>query len=88
MRKTPGQGQLVYRLDKNSYMASKPDILLVDDDERLRNAAGKCSPPEATASPWPLPAGSTGDVESDVALVVSDLRLPDLDGIALFEDDP
>ena len=68
-------------------MANAPDILLVDDDERLRRPPARCSPPRAIASSAP-PAGprlwkSWGKMR--VALVICDLRLPDLDGIALLK---
>ena len=68
-------------------MANRPQILLVDDDERLRNAAGKV----LAAEGYRVASASTGwealDMlkESSVALLISDLRLPDLDGIALLK---
>ncbi len=68
-------------------MASKPDILLVDDDERLRSAAGKV----LAAGGHRVAMASSGREaleklnQETVALVVSDLRLPDLNGIALLK---
>ena len=68
-------------------MASKPVILLVDDDERLRNAVTKVLTAEGHRV---ICAGSGGEAlerlqTQSVALVVSDLRLPDLDGIELLK---
>ena len=68
-------------------MASQPDILLVDDDERLRNAAGKVL---AAGGHRVVMASSGREAlerlnQETVALVVSDLRLPDLNGIALLK---
>ena len=59
-------------------MASQPDILLVDDDERLRNAAGKVL---AAGGHRVVMACSGREAlerlnQETVALVVSDLRLP------------
>ncbi len=68
-------------------MANRPQILLVDDDERLRNAAGKV----LAAEGYRVASAECGrealDMlkESSVALLISDLRLPDLDGIALLK---
>lgn len=62
-------------------------ILLVDDDERLRRAAGKV----LSAENYEVLSAATGGEalarlkESAVALVVCDLCLPDLDGIALLK---
>jgi two-component system, NtrC family, response regulator HydG len=68
-------------------MAARPHILLVDDDERLRTAAGKVL---AAGGYRVLSAASGGEAleilqQQAVALVISDLRLPDLDGIALLK---
>ena len=68
-------------------MNHSPSILLVDDDERLRTAAGKVL---ATDGYRVVGAASGQEAleklkEVAVALVVSDLRLPDLDGIALLK---
>ena len=68
-------------------MAGAPNILLVDDDERLLNAAGKVL---AGGSHRVAMAGSGREAldrlrQQNVALVVSDLRLPDLDGLALLK---
>ena len=68
-------------------MKDRPQILLVDDDERLRNAAGKVL---AAAGYRVAGAGSGGEAlewlkEPGVALLIGDLRLPDLDGIALLK---
>ncbi len=68
-------------------MPVKPDILLVDDDERLRNAAGKV----LAAGGHRVVLASSGREalerlnQEGIALVVSDLRLPDLDGITLLK---
>ena len=62
-------------------------ILLVDDDERLRNAGGKV----LAAGGYRVVGAANGREaleklrEIAVALVVSDLRLPDLDGIELLK---
>jgi len=68
-------------------MANRPQILLVDDDERLRNAAGKVLANEGYRVAG---VGSGREAldqlkEPGVALVIGDLRLPDLDGIALLK---
>ena len=68
-------------------MTARSHILLVDDDERLRNAAGKV----LTAEGYRIVSAASGREalerlnQETVALVVSDLRLPDLDGIALLK---
>jgi len=68
-------------------MANRPHILLVDDDERLCNAAGKV----LTAEGYHVASASSGQEaldmmrEENLALLISDLRLPDLDGIALLK---
>ena len=68
-------------------MARKPDILLVDDDERLRNVVGKV----LAAGGHRVVTASSGQEaletlnQETVALVVSDVRLPDLNGIALLK---
>ena len=68
-------------------MNNHPTILLVDDDERLRTAAGKV----LAAGGYRVVSAATGREaleklkEVAVALVVSDLRLPDLDGIELLK---
>ena len=68
-------------------MAVCSHILLVDDDERLRTAAGKVLAAEGYRV---LSAASGQEAlavlrQQAVALVISDLRLPDLDGIALLK---
>jgi DNA-binding NtrC family response regulator len=68
-------------------MLARSRILLVDDDERLRIAAGKVLAAEGYSV---VAAGSGREAlevlrQQAVALVVSDLRLPDLDGIALLK---
>jgi DNA-binding NtrC family response regulator len=68
-------------------MAAASHILLVDDDERLRSAAGKVLAAEGYRVDS---AANCADAlekikEETVALVVSDLRLPELDGIALLK---
>jgi DNA-binding NtrC family response regulator len=68
-------------------MAHQPDILLVDDDERLRTAAGKVLKGEG----YSVASAASGYEALDrlkqggVALLISDLRLPDLDGLALLK---
>jgi two-component system response regulator HydG len=68
-------------------MKDAPDILLVDDDERLRRAAGKVLEAEG----YHVIIAATGQEamtalkQNCVALVISDLRLPDLDGITLLK---
>ncbi len=68
-------------------MAARSCILLVDDDERLRIAAGKV----LAADGYRVVSAASGHEalevlkRESVALVVSDLRLPDLDGIALLK---
>lgn len=68
-------------------MSSALNILLVDDDERLRRAAGKVLADEG----YHIVNAASGSEalealkQNDVALVISDLRLPDLDGIALLK---
>ncbi len=68
-------------------MTNAPQILLVDDDERLRRAAGKV----LAAEGYLVTVAASGAEALEcfkqpaVALVVSDLRLPDLDGIALLK---
>jgi DNA-binding NtrC family response regulator len=68
-------------------MTSASHILLVDDDERLRRAASKVLADEG----YQVAAAASGAEglehlkQPGLALVVSDLRLPDLDGIALLK---
>jgi DNA-binding NtrC family response regulator len=68
-------------------MNNPPQILLVDDDERLRRAAGKV----LAAEGYLVTDAASGAealkrlMQPGVALVVSDLRLPDLDGIVLLK---
>jgi two-component system response regulator HydG len=68
-------------------MATEPIILLVDDDERLRTAAGKV----LAAEGYRVVSAASGREALDalkqqsVELVISDLRLPDVDGIALIK---
>ncbi len=68
-------------------MSDRPKILLVDDDERLRNAAGKV----LVAGGYRVAGAGSGREalellrEPGVALVIGDLRLPDLDGIVLLK---
>jgi DNA-binding NtrC family response regulator len=68
-------------------MATRETILLVDDDERLRIAAGKVLTSEGYRVAM---AGSGQEAldrlsEPSLALVIADLRLPDLDGLALLK---
>jgi two-component system, NtrC family, response regulator HydG len=68
-------------------MAARTRILLVDDDERLRVAAEKV----LAAEGYGVVSAASGQEALEIlrqeafALVVSDLRLPDLDGIALLK---
>jgi two-component system, NtrC family, response regulator HydG len=68
-------------------MTSRPNILLADDDERLRTAAGKV----LTAEGYRVTSVGSGRAalnslrDTEVALLIADLRLPDLDGIALLQ---
>ena len=68
-------------------MTNPAQILLVDDDERLRRAAGKV----LAAEGYQVTVAASGAEalerlkQPDVALVVSDLRLPDVDGIVLLK---
>jgi DNA-binding NtrC family response regulator len=68
-------------------MAGNPNILLVDDDERLRAAAAKV----LTHESYRVVSAGFGREALDllkqhaIALVICDLRLPDLDGIALLK---
>ncbi|HKI69127.1 MAG TPA: sigma-54 dependent transcriptional regulator, partial [Verrucomicrobiae bacterium] len=68
-------------------MATEPRIMLVDDDERLRIAAGKVLATEG----YRVAMAASGQECLDflklqrIALVITDLRLPDLDGIALLK---
>ncbi len=68
-------------------MAARSHILVVDDDERLRNAAGKV----LAAEGYRVVSAASGREALEIlqqeafALVISDLRLPDLDGIALLK---
>ncbi|MBU6411045.1 MAG: sigma-54 dependent transcriptional regulator, partial [Verrucomicrobia bacterium] len=68
-------------------MAAQPDILLVDDDERLRMAAEKVLAAEgySVVSAPSAAAAVEALKQHRVALVVTDLRLPDQDGIALLK---
>ena len=77
----------ISRWRKRPDMANKPIILLVDDDERLRNAVTKVLTAEGHRV---VCAGSGGEAldrlqDSKRGAGVSDLRLPDLDGIALLK---
>jgi DNA-binding NtrC family response regulator len=68
-------------------MAGQSHVLLVDDDERLRAAAGKVL---AIGGHHVITAASGQEAleklkQNAIALVVSDLRLPDLDGIILLK---
>jgi two-component system response regulator HydG len=68
-------------------MTTPPHLLLVDDDERLRKAAVKV----LTAEGYQVTGAALGAealerlTDPDLALVISDLRLPDLDGLALLK---
>ena len=68
-------------------MPTRPNILLVDDDERLCTAASKVLIGEG----YQVTSVGTGQAALDylrhkeVALLIADLRLPDSDGIALLQ---
>ena len=68
-------------------MASKSSILFVDDDERLGTAAGKV----LTSQGYRVSVATSGREaltvlkQQGAALVVSDLCLPDVDGIVLLK---
>ena len=68
-------------------MADAPQILLVDDDERLRRAASKV----LAADGYQVAVAASGTEalaglkQPGLALVISDLRLPGLDGLALLK---
>lgn len=68
-------------------MTARPHILLVDDEERLRTAAGKV----LAAEGYRVISAASGQEalailkQKVVTLIISDLRLPDLDGIALLK---
>lgn len=66
---------------------AKPNILLVDDDERLCTAAGKVLAGQCYRVGFAASGREALDTlkQQSVALVISDLRLPDLDGIALLK---
>jgi two-component system response regulator HydG len=68
-------------------MASKSNILLVDDDERLGTAACKVLSGEGYCVSIATSGREALEVlkRQNAALVVSDLRLPDLDGLALLK---
>jgi DNA-binding NtrC family response regulator len=69
-------------------MAARAHILLVDDDERLRNATAKVLAAEGYSVVRAASGRQALEIlkQEAVALVVSDLRLPDLDGIALVKE--
>lgn len=68
-------------------MTTRPHILLVDDEERLRIAAGKV----LTAEGYRVISTASGREalailkQKTVTLIISDLRLPDLDGNTLLK---
>ncbi len=68
-------------------MAARPNILVVDDDERMRTAVNKV----LTAEGYRVVCAGSGREALDllkaqgIPLVISDLRLPDLDGLALLQ---
>jgi two-component system response regulator HydG len=68
-------------------MTGAPDILLVDDDERLRKAAARV----LAADGFQVVSAATGREALELMkhnsadLVICDLRLPDLDGLALLK---
>ncbi len=68
-------------------MPAVPTVLLVDDDERLLRAAGRV----LTGAGYPVVTAGSGREalaalqQQPVAVAVCDLRLPDLDGIALLQ---
>lgn len=68
-------------------MAGKANILLVDDDEHLRTAAGKVLKSEGYRVATAESGLEAMDAlkEPGIVLLISDLRLPDIDGIALLK---
>ena len=68
-------------------MAGNPNILLVDDDAHLRTAVGKV----LKGGGYRVACAASGREALDmlredaVTLVISDLRLPDIDGVALLK---
>jgi DNA-binding NtrC family response regulator len=68
-------------------MATRANILLVDDDERLRNVAGKV----LTAEGYRVFTAGSGREALDlvqgesIALLIADLFLPDIDGLTLLK---
>lgn len=68
-------------------MATKTNLLLVDDDKRLGTAAGKVLADEGYNVRIVTSGREALDVleQQEIALVVSDLRLPDVDGITLLK---
>ncbi|MEO8427182.1 MAG: sigma-54 dependent transcriptional regulator [Verrucomicrobiota bacterium] len=68
-------------------MATTPNILLVDDDERLRTAAAKVLAGEGYRVVSVASGREALELlnQHGVALVISDLRLPDLDGIEVLK---
>lgn len=69
-------------------MATESNILLVDDDDRLRRAAGKVlagNGSNVSAASSGAEARALLD-EKKFSLVIIDLRLPDIDGIGLLRN--
>jgi two-component system response regulator HydG len=67
-------------------MPTRPNILLVDDDEHLRNAAGKVLSAEGYRVAHASSGGEALESlqEPGLALAISDLILPDVDGNTLL----
>ena len=68
-------------------MGARSNILLVDDDERLRKAACKVLADEGYTIFGAASCDEAMEIlkKKSVALVISDLRLPDADGIGLLK---
>jgi two-component system response regulator HydG len=68
-------------------MGTRPNILVVDDDERLRKAACKVLADEGYTIFGAASCDEAMEIlkKKSVALVISDLRLPDADGIGLLK---
>jgi two-component system, NtrC family, response regulator HydG len=77
----------ICRWRKNPEMTTERDILIVDDDDRLRAAATKVLAAEGyTAHGVAGPDEAIESLrQSNVALVLCDLRLSGMDGIALLQ---